>query len=83
MPTTDQKIDDLARMMAQGFSELREDFSSLRGEFSELKDTMATKADLEQLRGDVEIMLDKHIGVVRADYDALAGRVKTLEMNAK
>jgi len=31
------------------------------------------------LRGDIDIMLDRHIGTFRKDYDELAGRVKRLE----
>ena len=59
------KIDDLAQMVARGFMEIRED--------------MATKEDLVHLRGDIDIMLDRHIGTFRKDYDELAGRVKRLE----
>jgi len=57
------KIDDLAQMVARGFTEVR-------GEFKE---------DLIRLRGDIDIMLDRHIGTFRKDYDELAGRVKRLE----
>jgi hypothetical protein len=59
------KIDDLAQMVARGFMEIRED--------------MATKEDLVHLRGDIDIMLDRHIGTFRKDYDELAARVKRLE----
>jgi hypothetical protein len=45
------KIDDLAQMVARGFMEIRED--------------MATKEDLVHLRGDIDIMLDRHIGTFR------------------
>ena len=57
------KIDDLAQMVARGFTELREEF----------------KADMNHLRGDIDIMLDRHIGTFRKDYDDLAARVKRLE----
>jgi hypothetical protein len=78
------KIDDLARMIADGFTEIR-------GELKELREEMATKDDLaelrselkanmERLRGDLDIMLDKHIGIFRKDFDELAARVKRLEM---
>lgn len=40
---------------------------------------MATKEDLTHLRGDIDIMLDRHIGTFRKDYDELAARVKRLE----
>jgi hypothetical protein len=59
------KIDDLAQMVARGFMEIRED--------------MATKEDLVHLRGDIDIMLDRHIGTFHKDYDELAARVKRLE----
>ena len=72
MSSTDEKIDDLARMMAEGFTELKKDISEVRTE-------MATKEDLTHFRGDVEIMFDKFVGVVRKDIDGLAGRVKVLE----
>ena len=32
-----------------------------------------------RLRGDIDIMLDRHIGTFRKDYDDLAARVKRLE----
>ena len=32
-----------------------------------------------RLRGDIDIMLDRHIGTFRKDYDELAARVKRLE----
>src|ERR1700730_6489658 len=41
------KIDDLAQMVARGFMEIKED--------------MATKEDLVHLRGDIDIMLDRHM----------------------
>lgn len=93
MSTTDQKIDDLARMMAEGFSEVHKELADVRGDIADIqgdiadiqggitdiRNTMATKADLETLRGDVSVMLDQHIGAFRKDYDELGGRVKTLE----
>ncbi|MEK7511154.1 MAG: hypothetical protein AAB582_02880 [Patescibacteria group bacterium] len=72
MSTTDQKIDELAGMIAQGFTELKQ-------EIVEVRDVMATKSDLAHLRGDIDIMLDRHIGTFRRDYDELAARVKKLE----
>lgn len=69
----EEKIDDLARMTANEFVEVRRE--------------MATKADLEnlrtdlrqELRGDMEILFDRYIGVIRKDTDALTARVKSLE----
>ena len=70
----DVKIDELARMVAQGFTdtqkEMHEGFADLRSEF---------KGDMKFLRGDIDIMLDRHIGTFRKDYDDLAARVKKLE----
>jgi SepF-like predicted cell division protein (DUF552 family) len=64
------KIDDLAQMVARGFTELREEIRDVRDEL---------KGDIARLRGDVDIMLDHHIGTFRKDYDELAARVKHLE----
>lgn len=77
MSTTDEKIDgltktvetlsstvdDLARMTAQGFKEMREEIHQ----------------ENIKLRGDIDIMLDRHVGTFRKDYDELASRVKKLE----
>jgi len=59
-----KEIEDLAQMTARGFIEMEEN----------------RKRDLVQLRGDVDVMLDKHIGEFRKDHDALAARVKDLEL---
>lgn len=81
--TTDEKIDLLARMVEKGFSEVRADIDDLARStaqgFSDVRDDIATKADLESLENHVGVMLDKHIGTFRGDYDALAIRVKDLE----
>ncbi|MGE0521366.1 MAG: hypothetical protein AB7P78_20515 [Candidatus Binatia bacterium] len=74
------KIDDLARMVAQGFSEQRKEFKADLADLrAELRAEMATKDDLARLKGDIDIMLDRHIGTFRKDYDELAARVKRLE----
>lgn len=81
------KIDELAEMVARGFSEVRDEFKAVRQEFGEdlaelrkeMRETFATKEDLIRLRGDIDIMLDRHIGTFRKDYDDLAARVKHLE----
>jgi len=65
MNSTDQKIDELAAMVARGFADIEE--------------RMATKEDLLQLRRDMDIMLDRHVGTFRRDYDELAARVRKLE----
>lgn len=79
------KIDDLARMVADEFRTVRGDIKEIRAnmatqeDLAELRQEMATKADLAHLRGDIDIMLDKHIGIFRKDFDELAARVKRLE----
>jgi hypothetical protein len=68
------KIDDLAGMVARGFTEVRAEMKEL-GE--ELRSEF--KAEMTHLRGDIDIMLDRHIGTFRKDFDELAARVKRLE----
>jgi hypothetical protein len=77
------KIDDLAGMVARGFTEVRAEMKELREEMA-TKDDLAElrsefKAEMTHLRGDIDIMLDRHIGVFRKDFDELAARVKRLE----
>lgn len=78
---TDTKIDELARMVASGFTETqketRDGMADLHGEMTDLRAEI--KADMKFLRGDIDIMLDRHIGTFRRDYDELAARVKKLE----
>lgn len=69
-----KEIDDLARMVASGFTETQKE---TRDGLAELRDEF--KADMKFLRGDIDIMLDRHIGTFRKDYDELAARVKKLE----
>jgi polyhydroxyalkanoate synthesis regulator phasin len=75
------KIDDLARMVADGFTEVRAEFKTVRAEMQEMGDELRSefKSEMARLRGDLDIMLDKHIGVFRKDFDELAARVKRLE----
>ncbi|MEK7567859.1 MAG: hypothetical protein AAB513_02990 [Patescibacteria group bacterium] len=78
-------IDDLAVMVAKGFSDVG-------GEIAEIKSTMATKDDLKNfvtkselkleiknLKDDIEVMVGKYIGSFRKDFDNLASRVRKLE----
>ena len=44
-----------------------------------IESMMATKGDLTSLRNDIDIMLSRHIGTFRKDYDELASRVKRIE----
>ena len=79
------KIDDLAAMVARGFTEIRGELKDIRDtmatqeDLAELREEMATKGDLARLRGDIDIMIDRHIGTFRKDFDELAARVKRLE----
>ena len=82
----DTKIDELAQMVARGFSETHEDIQRLEVKIDSLdervetiEENYVTKADLARFRGDIDIMLDRHIGTFRKDYDDLARRVKDLE----
>lgn len=78
-------IDELARMMAKGFRETatKDDLRELRDEFKSDTKDMATKLyvsnEILKLREDIDIMLDRHIGTFRKDYDDLARRVKQIE----
>lgn len=83
MTTTDKKIDQLARMVADGFAQTatKEDLANLR---TELKGDIANlrteiKGDMTNLRNEIDIMLDRHIGTFRKDYDELSARVKRIE----
>lgn len=80
-------------MVAGGFTEMRsemkelhdmmatqDDLAEIRDDIGELRQNIVTKIDLEHFRGDLDIMLDKHIGIFRKDFDELAARVKPLEM---
>jgi hypothetical protein len=59
----------------------RHEFKAVRQEFkADLADLREEfKGDMIRLRGDIDIMLDRHIGTFRKDYDELAERVKRLE----
>lgn len=76
-------VDDLARMVADGFTEVRAEIGTIRKDmdagFVDIRRDIATKSDLVDLEQRLLIHMDKGIGLVRTDYDALAGRVKDLE----
>jgi len=77
--SVDEKIDELAQMVAGGFSEMHKDIARVGTKVDEIEENYVVKEDIIRLRGDVDIMLDKHIGTFRKDYDDLATRVKKLE----
>lgn len=73
---TDAKIDELAQMVARGFSEVHKEIGELREELrGEIEDTK------KELTGQIQA-LDKHLIMFRKDHDELATRVKDLELTA-
>lgn len=67
----DTKIDELAAMVANGFSEVSGRFDTINERLDSIEETLVTKVDKSDL--------EKFVGVVRQDYDGLAARVKNLE----
>ena len=85
MAVKEDKIDKLARMVAKGFANTatKEDLTDIRREMA-TKQEMANlrtelKGDMINLRNDIDIMLSRHIGTFRKDYDELAARVKRID----
>jgi Sec-independent protein translocase protein TatA len=78
MTEVEKKIDELALMMAQGFSELRGEMSEMGTELRAEFRTEMAQLRIE-MREDMEHVFDKYVRVVRKDYDSLAGRTKKLE----
>ena len=75
-------IETLATMVAKGFSDVTstmvtKDHLDLRLEDYATKEEL--KLEIKNLKEDIEIMLGKHIGTFRKDYDELARRVKKIE----
>lgn len=75
----EDKLDKLARMVAKGFDNVESRFDNVESRFNnvesrimKIESSMATKNDLATLRNDVDIMLDRHIGTFRKDYNELA-----------
>jgi hypothetical protein len=75
----EEKIDDLARMVARGFREVDIRFDKIEHRLEVVEENYATKDDLLALSKNVDLMFDKHIGIFRKDYDELAARTKNLE----
>lgn len=79
MKSIDQKIDDLAAMVARGFSDIesrmatKDDLFAVESRLTKIEDK------LETVSAKVDTVLDRHIGTLRRDHDALAGRVRKLE----
>ena len=79
MNKDEDKIDKLARMVADGFTNVESRFDHVESKIAIIESNIATKDDLANLRNEIDIMLDRHIGTFRKDYDELAARVKKLE----
>lgn len=79
MNKNEDKIDKLARMVADGFTNVESRFDHAESRMAKIESNMTTKEDLANLRNEIDIMLDRHIGTFRKDYDELSARVKKLE----
>ena len=58
-----KEIDELAQMVAGGFTETQKEIRGVHDELYEVRDEL--KGDMKFLRGDIDIMLDRHIGTFR------------------
>ncbi len=87
--STDQKIDNLALVMAKGFKSVRKEFNSkidnlaqmtAKG-FKDLEERLTGKIDntKEELKREFNNAFEDHMKDVRTDYDSLSSRVKKLE----
>lgn len=70
-------IDDLAVMVAGGFKRVDEKFEHVDKKIEFVRSEI--KGDIFELRNDIDVMLSRHLGTFRKDYDDLATRVKKLE----
>ncbi|MBU6321237.1 MAG: hypothetical protein KGI78_03070 [Patescibacteria group bacterium] len=76
--SVDEKLDELAQMVARGFMEVR-------GEMKEMREELAAKEDLAQIRSEMATkadlrQLDKTFNVHQVQIDDLARRTKDLEV---
>ena len=77
-------IDGLAVMVAHGFGRVDERFEKVDEKFDLVNKKIdlgrnELKGDISGLKNDIDVMLSRHIGTFRKDYDDLAARVKKLE----
>ena len=79
MKKKEDKIDKLARMVADGFSNVGTRIDTIESKIGSMESRMATKDDLANLCNEIDIMLDRHIGTFRRHYEELAARVKKIE----
>ena len=70
-------INNLAGMVARGFGRVDERFEQVDKKIESVRSDI--KGDIVELLSDIDIMLSRHIGTFRRDYDDLAARVKKLE----
>ena len=79
METIEQKVDGVVKTI----DGLMEAVADLKVNMNGVREQLGT-AEVEgvlqkRIRGDIQIMFDQYIGSVNANYDSVAGRVKTLE----
>ena len=90
--TTDKKIDELTKLMVNGFAAVADDIAEIKGDVSEIRKTMATKAELAELRSelkhDIEVVrteLQNDIGSLRSEmregFVSVRAELKSIRMD--
>lgn len=82
MEELEQKLDSLAISIAKGFERM-----ATKDDLANLREEMATKDDLanglaslrQEIKSDVDVLLDQHLQTYMKRYDELAKRVKNIE----
>jgi len=72
--SVEQMIDSLAVITARGFAR-----TAAKEDLKEYSTKVELKSEITNLRDDIDVMLARHIGTFRRDYDDLAMRVKKIE----
>jgi archaellum component FlaC len=75
--SVDEKIDNLAVMVAKGFDGVHKEFAEVHNEIDDMH------KEIKEFREEINQSLENHIKTVRTDYDGLAGRVKRLEITRR
>ena len=70
----EMSIDDLAGMVQRGFT-----VTATKDDLKDFVTKEELKEELKELKNDLEVMMGRHIGTFRKDYDELARRVRKLE----
>ena len=73
------KFDEFGGMMAREFSELRNNIGEVEERLEHIEEDYVTKNDLLKFGRNIDLMLDKHIGVFRKDTNDHARRIKNIE----